>query len=96
MVHGISRTKSEQQLIDEWKARQNTETNGQMLAKKARELSGNITAPIRVPIKAAYNWLTSPKGTNDKNQEAMNNRNRISLDLGQRFFGLKNGGSLNK
>lgn len=97
MIHGISRTKSKQQLIDEWRARQrNSETNGQMLARKAGELVGNITAPVRVPVKAAYNWITSSRGTNNKNQEAINNRNRTSLDLGQRFFGLKNGGNLNK
>lgn len=96
MIHGISRTKPNQQLINEWKSRQNSETNGQMLVKKAGQFIGNITVPVRVPVKAAYNWLTSPKGTNNKNQEAINNRNRTSLDLGQRFFGFKNGGNLNK
>lgn len=107
MVHGISRTKPEQQLIDEYNERQNQittlpevtvtpETNAQRIVKKASELAGNLTASVRVPVKAAYNWLTSPVGTNMKNNQAFINRNKNSLDLGQRFLGLKNRGSLNR
>ena len=113
MVHGISMTKSKQQLIDEYNTRQDqinthmpqpspgiynsqptNETNGQMLARKAGEIVGNIIAPIRVPVKAAYNWLTSTSGTNIKNQQAYDNRNKNSYDIGKRFLGLKRGGSL--
>ena len=113
MVHGISMTKSKQQLIDEYNTRQDqinthmpqpspgvynsqptSETNGQMLARKVGEIVGNTIAPIRVPVKAAYNWLTSTSGTNIKNQQAYNNRNKNSYDIGKRFLGLKRGGSL--
>lgn len=73
---------------------QPAKTNGQMLAERASQIVGNFGALARVPVKAAYNWMTSPAGTNIKNQEARVNRNKTSWDLGERFLGLKNGGNL--
>ena len=70
------------------------ETNGQRIIKRAGQLAGNIVAPIRVPLKAAYNWFTSPAGTNLHNHSAKAFRDRDSWDLGERYLGLQNGGIL--